>query len=48
LTKRGQFEVAEEILKHVLLSVVYRSREFQSSIRLAIISELLRIVCLRV
>ncbi|KAJ7912852.1 TPR-like protein [Mycena leptocephala] len=38
LTKRGQFEVAEEILKHVLLSVVYRSRESQSSIRLAIIT----------
>ncbi|KAJ7927521.1 TPR-like protein [Mycena leptocephala] len=38
LTKRGQFEVSEEILKHVLLSVVYRSRESQSSIRLAIIT----------
>ncbi|KAJ7666264.1 hypothetical protein DFH06DRAFT_1470427 [Mycena polygramma] len=38
LTKRGQFEVAEEILKHILLSVAYRSLESQTSIRLALIT----------
>ncbi|KAJ6588829.1 hypothetical protein B0H19DRAFT_1248427 [Mycena capillaripes] len=38
LTKRGQFEVAEEILKHILLSVAYRSLESQTSIRMAIIT----------
>ncbi|KAJ7211351.1 hypothetical protein GGX14DRAFT_624389 [Mycena pura] len=38
LTRRGQFELAEEILKHILLSVVYRSTEYQTSIRLALIT----------
>ncbi|KAF7360402.1 hypothetical protein MVEN_00770100 [Mycena venus] len=38
LTKRGQFEVAEEILKHVLLSIAYRSRESQTTIRMALIT----------
>ncbi|KAJ7741412.1 hypothetical protein DFH07DRAFT_837995 [Mycena maculata] len=38
VTMRGRFETAEEILKHFLLSVAYRSREFQSSIRLALIT----------
>ncbi|KAJ7033739.1 hypothetical protein C8F04DRAFT_614968 [Mycena alexandri] len=38
LTTRGQFDVAEEILKHILLSVAYRSPKSQSTIRLAIIT----------
>ncbi|KAJ6595740.1 hypothetical protein DFH09DRAFT_146419 [Mycena vulgaris] len=38
LTARGQFDTAEEILRHILLSTAYRSRESQSSIRLAIIT----------
>ncbi|KAJ7485387.1 hypothetical protein FB451DRAFT_55581 [Mycena latifolia] len=38
LTARGQSETAEEILKHISLSIAYRSRESQTSIRLAIIT----------
>ncbi|KAJ7754445.1 hypothetical protein B0H16DRAFT_744536 [Mycena metata] len=38
LTARGQFDVAEEILKHILLSIAYRSPKYQSTIRLAIIT----------
>ncbi|KAJ7266948.1 hypothetical protein B0H12DRAFT_140673 [Mycena haematopus] len=38
LTVHGQFEVAEELLKHILVSVAYRSRDFQTSIRLALIT----------
>ncbi|KAF7344575.1 hypothetical protein MSAN_01939600 [Mycena sanguinolenta] len=38
LTRRGQFEVADEILRHLLASVAYRSRDFQTSIRLALIT----------
>ncbi|KAJ7892735.1 TPR-like protein [Mycena olivaceomarginata] len=30
LTRRGQFEVAEEILKHIILSVAYRATEYQT------------------
>ncbi|KAJ7236030.1 hypothetical protein C8J57DRAFT_1377318 [Mycena rebaudengoi] len=37
-TRRGRFESADEILRHILLSVAYRSRQFQSSIRLAMIT----------
>ncbi|KAF8190296.1 hypothetical protein K438DRAFT_1831751 [Mycena galopus ATCC 62051] len=36
LTARGQFEVADEILRHILVSVAYRSLESQTSIRLAL------------
>ncbi|KAK7044646.1 hypothetical protein R3P38DRAFT_2879955 [Favolaschia claudopus] len=38
LTWRGQFEVAEEILKHLIYSTAYRSLESQTSIRLAILT----------
>ncbi|KAJ6611013.1 TPR-like protein [Mycena sp. CBHHK59/15] len=38
LTTRGQFESAEEILRHILLSIAYRSRQSQDSIRLALIT----------
>ncbi|KAJ6488044.1 hypothetical protein C8R45DRAFT_264401 [Mycena sanguinolenta] len=38
LTMRGQFEVADEILRHLLASVAYRSRDSQTSIRLALIT----------
>ncbi|KAJ7185570.1 hypothetical protein C8R46DRAFT_382209 [Mycena filopes] len=38
LTARGQFDLAEEILKHILLSIAYRSLNTQSTIRLGIIT----------
>ncbi|KAJ7359218.1 hypothetical protein DFH08DRAFT_686174 [Mycena albidolilacea] len=38
LTRRGQFEVAEEILKHIILSVAYRATEYQTTIRLALMT----------
>lgn len=39
LTQRGQYPLAAEILRHILLSNAYLSRELQDSIRIAIISE---------
>lgn len=39
LTKRGQFEIADEVLRHILVSNAYQSRERQDSIRLALISK---------
>ncbi|KAJ7158369.1 hypothetical protein C8R43DRAFT_995733 [Mycena crocata] len=38
LAKRGEFDRAEEILKHLLLSVAYRSLKAQTSIRMALIT----------
>ena len=40
LTKRGQYEIADEVLRHILVSNAYQSRERQDSIRLALISKL--------
>ncbi|KAF9241292.1 hypothetical protein BU15DRAFT_73419 [Melanogaster broomeanus] len=38
LTKRGDYELADEILRHILVSNAYRSKETQVTIRLAIIT----------
>ncbi|KAJ3836438.1 hypothetical protein F5878DRAFT_259541 [Lentinula raphanica] len=38
LTRRDQYELADEILRHILLSNAYMTPEFQVSIRLALIS----------
>ncbi|KAK2462196.1 hypothetical protein APHAL10511_005784 [Amanita phalloides] len=38
LTKRGQYEIADEVLRHILVSNAYQSRERQDSIRLALIT----------
>ncbi|KAI6048063.1 hypothetical protein EDC04DRAFT_2556141 [Pisolithus marmoratus] len=38
LTKRGDHELAEEVLRHILMSNAYRSKETQVVIRLAIIT----------
>ena len=38
LSKRGDDEQAEEVLRHILMSNAYRSKETQVTIRLAIIS----------
>lgn len=38
LTRRGEYELADEILRHILMSNGYRNKEKQVTIRLAIIS----------
>ncbi|KAG6864405.1 hypothetical protein C0991_009730 [Blastosporella zonata] len=38
LTRRGQFELAEEVLRHVLVSNAYQARQRQDSIRIALIA----------
>ncbi|KAJ3795759.1 hypothetical protein GGU11DRAFT_209264 [Lentinula aff. detonsa] len=38
LTKRNQYELADEVLRHMLLSNAYMTPEFQVSIRLTLIS----------
>ncbi|KAM6492840.1 TPR-like protein [Amanita muscaria] len=38
LTKRGQYEIADEILRHILVSNAYQARERQDSIRIALIT----------
>ncbi|KIJ10452.1 hypothetical protein PAXINDRAFT_182044 [Paxillus involutus ATCC 200175] len=38
LTKRGDYELGDEVLRHILLSNAYRSKEKQVTIRLAIIT----------
>ncbi|KAF8126331.1 hypothetical protein EV363DRAFT_1174437 [Boletus edulis] len=38
LTRRGEYELANEILRHILMSNGYRSKEKQVTIRLAIIT----------
>ncbi|KAG5653250.1 hypothetical protein H0H81_001507 [Sphagnurus paluster] len=38
LTQRGQFEVTEEILRHILVSNAYQSRTRQDTIRIALIT----------
>ena len=38
LTRRGEYELADEVLRHILMSNGYRSKEKQVTIRLAIIS----------
>lgn len=38
LVKRGEHELADEVLRHMLMSNGYRSKEKQVTIRLAIIS----------
>ncbi|KAG6915765.1 hypothetical protein DXG01_009970 [Tephrocybe rancida] len=38
LTRRGQFEAAEEILRHILVSNAYQARQRQDTIRIALIS----------
>lgn len=38
LTRRGQYDVADEILRHIMVSNAYQARERQDSIRLAIIT----------
>ena len=39
LTKQEQYETADEILRHIMVSNAYQARERQDSIRLALISE---------
>ena len=39
LTKRGQYELADEILRHISFSNAYQRRETQDSIRFALIGE---------
>ena len=39
LTQRGQYDLADEILRHILVSNAYQSRVRQDSIRLALISK---------
>jgi len=39
LTQRGQYDLADEILRHILVSNAYQSRMRQDSIRLALISK---------
>ncbi|KAF8549682.1 TPR-like protein [Imleria badia] len=38
LTRRGEYELADEVLRHILMSNGYRSKEKQVTIRLAIIT----------
>lgn len=38
LTRRGEYELADEVLRHILVSNGYRSKEKQVTIRIAIIS----------
>ncbi|KAF8055211.1 hypothetical protein FPV67DRAFT_1598050 [Lyophyllum atratum] len=38
LTARGQFEAAEEILRHILVSNAYQARQRQDTIRMALIA----------
>ncbi|KAH7882558.1 hypothetical protein F5I97DRAFT_1906074 [Phlebopus sp. FC_14] len=38
MTKRGDYEVADEVLRHILLSNAYRAEEKQVTLRLAIIT----------
>ncbi|KAF8895474.1 hypothetical protein BD779DRAFT_1499735 [Infundibulicybe gibba] len=38
LTRRGQYEQADEILRHIMLSNPYQTRERQDSIRIALIT----------
>ncbi|KAK0189733.1 hypothetical protein F5146DRAFT_1103820 [Armillaria mellea] len=38
LTKRGQYDLADEVLRHILLSNAYQSKELQSTIRLALLA----------
>lgn len=39
LTQRGQYDLADEILRHILVSNAYQARVHQDSIRLALISK---------
>ena len=39
LNRRGQYDVADEILRHIMVLHAYQARERQDSIRLPIISE---------
>jgi general transcription factor 3C polypeptide 3 (transcription factor C subunit 4) len=39
LTKRDHWDLADEVLRHILLSNAYQSRELQDMIRLTLISE---------
>ncbi|KAH8108394.1 TPR-like protein [Phellopilus nigrolimitatus] len=39
LTRRDQFEAAEDVLRHLLLSLVYRAQGYQDTLRLALTSE---------
>jgi general transcription factor 3C polypeptide 3 (transcription factor C subunit 4) len=39
LTKQDQYEAADEILRHIMVSNAYQARDRQDSIRLALISE---------
>ncbi|KAF9032358.1 hypothetical protein BJ165DRAFT_1535052 [Panaeolus papilionaceus] len=38
LTKRGQYDVAEEILRHIMVSNAYQPQDRQNSIRIALIT----------
>ncbi|KAH9476509.1 Transcription factor tau subunit sfc4 [Psilocybe cubensis] len=38
LTRRGQYDTAEEILRHIMVSNAYQAKERQDSIRLALIT----------
>ncbi|KAF7325830.1 hypothetical protein MKEN_00433700 [Mycena kentingensis (nom. inval.)] len=38
LSQRGQYDLAEEVLKHILLSTAFKSTEFQTRIRLALLT----------
>ncbi len=39
VTRRGQYDTADEILRHIIVSNAYQARERQDSIRLALISK---------
>ena len=42
MTRRDQFDDADEVLRHILVSHVYQDRASQDTLRLALISKLLR------
>lgn len=39
LTKRNQYDQADEVLRHILMSNAYQSRVLQDTIRVALLSE---------
>ena len=44
VTRRGQYDTADEILRHIIVSNAYQARERQDSIRLALISKVFSFV----
>lgn len=47
LTKRGQYETAEEVLRHLMLSNAYQKAETQITIRLTLIGTAYALFILR-